>query len=151
MPYAKTVWKDRAVQFPNRFIKSEETGDQVTLIQSPGTITQVGTPINAAVLNKLEQGVADSLPKGTDNTEIANLFTLINEVDTRSVFITRTNDVISKIEEKNGSSVIRTTIINRTNGLISSVVQIAGEKTVTYSINRDPITFSIISVTKNVV
>lgn len=67
MAYSKTTWLDRAVEFVNRYTKSGETSTEVTLVQSPGTITQAGTPLNATNLNKLEQGVADALPK--DGTE----------------------------------------------------------------------------------
>lgn len=60
MAYTKTNWQDRAVETPNKYTKSGETSTEVTLVQAPGTITQAGTPINAANLNKLEQGVEDA-------------------------------------------------------------------------------------------
>ncbi|CAH1230659.1 hypothetical protein PAECIP111891_06713 [Paenibacillus allorhizoplanae] len=60
MAYTKTTWLDRAVQFASRYTKSGETSTEVTLTASPGTVTQAGTPANAANLNKLEQGVADA-------------------------------------------------------------------------------------------
>lgn len=60
MAYTKTTWTDRIVQFAMRFTKSGETSTSVTLTSDPGTVTQAGTPINAANLNKLEQGVQDA-------------------------------------------------------------------------------------------
>lgn len=54
MGYNKTIWKDRAVQFPNRYAKSGETSGEVTLVSSPGTVTEAGTALNAGNLNKLE-------------------------------------------------------------------------------------------------
>ncbi|QYR20795.1 hypothetical protein KZ483_24045 [Paenibacillus sp. sptzw28] len=63
MAYTKTNWLDRAVQFVNRFTKSNETSTSVTLTADPGTVTQAGTPINASNLNKMEQGIFDAHDK----------------------------------------------------------------------------------------
>lgn len=60
MAYTKTTWKDRLVEFANRFAKSNETATSVTLTPDPGTITEAGTPLSAANLNKIEQGIADA-------------------------------------------------------------------------------------------
>lgn len=60
MSYSKNVHTDRAVQYPTRYAKSGETTSGVTLSADPGTITQPGTPVNASVLNHLEQGVYDA-------------------------------------------------------------------------------------------
>ncbi|WP_066316983.1 hypothetical protein [Bacillus sp. FJAT-29814] len=54
MPYTKTNWVDRVVQYPNRFTRTEAGGFD-TLIPAPGTVTQAGTPINAAALNNIEK------------------------------------------------------------------------------------------------
>ncbi|MFD2659511.1 hypothetical protein, partial [Paenibacillus thailandensis] len=60
MAYTKTNWQDRVVEFPNRYAKSDETASEITLTQSPGTVTQAGTPLNAGNMNKIEQGIADA-------------------------------------------------------------------------------------------
>lgn len=60
MAYSKTSWTDREVQFPNRYVKSGESSGNVTLVNDPGTITKVGTPINAGNMNKIEQALADA-------------------------------------------------------------------------------------------
>lgn len=60
MAYEKTTWVDRLVQFPRRFKKSLEAGDSVTLTPDPGTITEPGTMVSAAAMNKIEQGIADA-------------------------------------------------------------------------------------------
>jgi hypothetical protein len=60
MAYTKTTWTDRAVQFPGRYLKSGETTGAVTLVESPGTITQAGTPVNAANMNNIETGLSDA-------------------------------------------------------------------------------------------
>lgn len=66
MPYSKTTWVDRVVQYPNRYSKSGETSTEVTLVQSAGTVTASGTPVNAANLNKIEDGIANALEKTGD-------------------------------------------------------------------------------------
>lgn len=62
MPYTKTSWADRSVQYPQRFTRTSD-GTYDTLVPAPGTITQSGTPITAAILNNLEtqydQAMAD--------------------------------------------------------------------------------------------
>jgi len=55
--YTKTNWVDRSVQFPRRFKKSLEDTTSVTLTPDPGTVTDDGTPVNAANLNKIENGL----------------------------------------------------------------------------------------------
>ena len=57
MSYSTTIWQDRIVQYPNRYTKTQETSSQVTLALNPGTVTQNGTPVNAANLNNIEQGI----------------------------------------------------------------------------------------------
>ena len=59
MAYTKTNWLDRQVQYPNRYTKSGDTATEVTLTPDPGTVTAEGTPISAANMNKIEQGIAD--------------------------------------------------------------------------------------------
>lgn len=56
MPYTKTNWVDRSVQYPNRFTRTTAGGFD-TLTPAPGTITAAGTPITANALNNLENGV----------------------------------------------------------------------------------------------
>lgn len=56
MEYVKTEWKDRVVQYLNRY--QDQDGNLVTLTQQPGQIAQTGTPVNAENLNKIEDGIA---------------------------------------------------------------------------------------------
>jgi len=58
--YITTQWKDRNVEFPNRFTKSSETTSSVTLTASPGTVTETGTPISSTQMNRMEQGIFDA-------------------------------------------------------------------------------------------
>jgi hypothetical protein len=60
VPYNKTTWQDRLVQFPNRFVLTDNGDGTYTLVPAPGTITQIGTPLSASNLNKIEQGIADA-------------------------------------------------------------------------------------------
>ncbi|WEK53314.1 MAG: hypothetical protein P0Y55_12025 [Candidatus Cohnella colombiensis] len=67
MAYSKTTWFDRIVQFANRYTKSGETSSEVTLVQFTGTVTQAGTVASAALMNKIEQGIADAHTMIDDN------------------------------------------------------------------------------------
>ena len=57
MAYIKTTWKDRLVERPNTFEVQENPDGTITLIPTHGTVTQAGTPVNAANLNKIEDGI----------------------------------------------------------------------------------------------
>lgn len=57
MSYSKTTWKDRNVQYPNRFTKTDNADGTVTLNVAQGSIVEEGTPVNAANLNNIELGV----------------------------------------------------------------------------------------------
>jgi hypothetical protein len=48
MAYIKTTWADRQIQYPGRFTRTSD-GTYDTLTPAPGTITQSGTPITAAL------------------------------------------------------------------------------------------------------
>ncbi|MDR6883107.1 hypothetical protein [Bacillus sp. 3255] len=56
MAYSPRVWLDRAVQFANRY--RDQNNNQITLTADPGTVTQAGTPVNAANLNQMENAIA---------------------------------------------------------------------------------------------
>jgi hypothetical protein len=56
-----------------------------TITQSGGTVTAAGTPVNAAVLNKMEQGIADALPKDgsqsmTGSLKLTNGFAMMSKL-----------------------------------------------------------------------
>ena len=57
MSYVTTTWQDRIVEFPNRYTKTNETTNEVTLALNPGSVTQAGTAVNAGNLNNMEQGI----------------------------------------------------------------------------------------------
>lgn len=57
MAYTKTVWKDRVIQRPNTFNLQNNADGTITLIPVPGTVTEAGTLVNAANLNKIEGAI----------------------------------------------------------------------------------------------
>jgi hypothetical protein len=63
MAYTPTTWKDRAVEKPRTYTMQENGDGTVTLIPTPGTVYEGGTPVNAGNLNHIEQGIAAALPK----------------------------------------------------------------------------------------
>ena len=57
MAYEPTIWKDRVVEKPRTFNIINNPDGTVTLVPAPGVVVEEGTPVNAANLNKLEQGL----------------------------------------------------------------------------------------------
>ncbi|MGF7050422.1 hypothetical protein J2T13_004960 [Paenibacillus sp. DS2015] len=75
MAYQKTTWIDRLVQFPRRFTKTLEGANVVTLTPDPGTITELGTFVSAAVMNNMELGIENAdaaATKARDDLVLAN-------------------------------------------------------------------------------
>lgn len=64
MSYTPTEWKDRVVEKPRTFNMQNNPDGTVTLTPAPGTVVQEGTPVNAANLNKIEQGFVSHLADG---------------------------------------------------------------------------------------
>lgn len=78
MSYTPTEWKDRVVEKPRTFNMQNNPDGTVTLTPAPGTVVQEGTPVNAANLNKIEQGFVSHLAdyvsfKDRTNMNILNL------------------------------------------------------------------------------
>lgn len=59
MAYQKTVWKDQNVENPRTYVERDNGDGTVTLLDAFGTVTELGTPVNAANMNKIENGIAD--------------------------------------------------------------------------------------------
>lgn len=55
--YVKTVWKDRKVEYPNRYTNQDD--EVVTLVRAPGEIQEEGTKVNAEKLNNIEDGIQE--------------------------------------------------------------------------------------------
>lgn len=59
MAYQKTVWKDQDVENPRTYVMRDNGDDTVTLLDAFGTVTELGTPVNAANMNKIENGIEE--------------------------------------------------------------------------------------------
>ncbi|AIQ69226.1 hypothetical protein [Paenibacillus graminis] len=57
MAYNRTTWEDREVETPRTYTLENNPDGTVTLVSAEGTILAAGTPLNAANLNNLENGV----------------------------------------------------------------------------------------------
>ncbi len=55
--YAKAYWKDRVVQRPRTYTRVVNDDGSWTFSDAPGTITEPGTAISAANLNRIEEGL----------------------------------------------------------------------------------------------
>lgn len=60
MAYEKTEWKDRKVENPRTFSVRDNEDGTITLLEVPGEITEVGTPVNAENMNKIENGIVQN-------------------------------------------------------------------------------------------
>lgn len=149
MAYSKTTWTDRVSQFPNRYTKQNENSTTVELIADEGVVTEQGTFVNASLMNKIEQGIADSIPLGANNAEIALVKSLIQPTHTRSVELVYTSGVLTSVLEKDGSTTLKTTTLNYTSGTLTSVVEVCGGTTTTTTLNYTSGTLT--SVTRAVV
>lgn len=73
MSYQPTVWKDRVVEKPRTFDVTNNPDGSITLEPKPGTVLQEGTPVNAANMNKLEQGLAAHTAEEATETELGHI------------------------------------------------------------------------------
>lgn len=54
MAYNKTNWQDHSVENPNRYRIVENGDGSVEILREHGNVLQLGTPVNASNLNKIE-------------------------------------------------------------------------------------------------
>lgn len=59
MAYQKTVWVDQNVENPRTYVMRDNGNGTTTLLDAFGAVTELGTPVNAANMNKIENGIAD--------------------------------------------------------------------------------------------
>jgi hypothetical protein len=57
MAFTKQTVVDRQVQYPGRYLLTLVSGSTYDLTAVPGTITQGGTPVNAALLQPIEDNL----------------------------------------------------------------------------------------------
>lgn len=68
MAYTKTEWKDQNVENPRTYSVRDNGDSTVTLIDAFGTVTELGTPVNAENMNKIENGIANAVDKDSNQT-----------------------------------------------------------------------------------
>lgn len=68
MAYTKTEWKDQNVENPRTYSVRDNGDSTVTLMEAFGTVTELGTPVNAENMNKIEDGIANAVDKDSDQT-----------------------------------------------------------------------------------
>ena len=68
MAYTKTEWKDQNVENPRTYSVRDNGDSTVTLMDAFGTVTELGTPVNAENMNKIENGIANAVDKDSNQT-----------------------------------------------------------------------------------
>ena len=68
MAYTKTEWKDQNVENPRTYSVRDNGDSTVTLMDALGTVTELGTPVNAENMNKIENGIANAVDKDSNQT-----------------------------------------------------------------------------------
>ena len=87
MAYKKTLWKDRVVEKPNTYRSVENPDGTITLYPITGQVIEKGTPVSAANLNKIENGIVEL------NEQLEHMITLklLMDIDSTNY---RINDFI---------------------------------------------------------
>ena len=57
MVYKKTLWKDQNVERPKTYEMTQNEDGSYALIDSFGEVIELGTPVNAANMNNIENGI----------------------------------------------------------------------------------------------
>ena len=73
MSYEPINWKDRIVEKPRTYYIQNNPDGTITLIPAPGTVVQEGTPVNAANLNKMEQGLVTHKAEKATETKLGHV------------------------------------------------------------------------------
>lgn len=60
MAYVKNIWVDQEVERPKTYEVTNNQDGSVTLTDSFGLVTELGTPVNAVNMNHIEDGLADT-------------------------------------------------------------------------------------------
>ena len=68
MAYTKTEWKDQNVENPRTYSVRDNGDSTVTLMDAFGTVTELGTQVNAENMNKIENGIANAVDKDSNQT-----------------------------------------------------------------------------------
>lgn len=85
MSYIKQTWIDRLTEFYRRFSAVEDASGNVQLTDEPGIITDEGSPISAARLNHMEDGIEGAHNDIGSRTYTENNYVTDNESVTDSI------------------------------------------------------------------
>lgn len=72
MAYIPNEWKDQVVQRPKTYQMNNNDDGSVTLIDSFGLVTELGTPVNEDYMNHIEQGIAGTGVRKYNTSETFN-------------------------------------------------------------------------------
>ncbi|WP_374711543.1 hypothetical protein [Symbiobacterium terraclitae] len=93
------------------------------------------------------QTFAAGIQDGDGNQDVSLVYSVQHQVHTRATVLTYENGRLTKVEEKDGSTVVKTTTLTYENGRLSSVVETAGGVSRTSTLNYDA-SGNLISVTR---
>jgi hypothetical protein len=99
LSYTPTEWQDRIVEKPRTYHVQNNPDGTITLIPAPGTVVQEGTPVNAANLNKLEQGLVAHLADIASKTKFGHV-KLSSAVDSTSEDLAATPKAVKTAYDK---------------------------------------------------
>ncbi|MFY9423037.1 MAG: hypothetical protein WAP91_08620, partial [Bacilli bacterium] len=114
MTYEPIGFKNKVVERPRTYFLQENPDGSFTLIPAPGEVYEEGTPLNAANLNKLEQGLVTHQAEKATETKLGHvkaktkedgtLASLINILNDNNVYnaILTTKDITKILEKSDG-------------------------------------------------
>lgn len=106
MAYVEQIWKDRQVQYPNRYV--DQNGNILYLTRSPGTITENGSLFNAEKMNHIEEGIKEidnNMIYFTESTTLndlvikSNLLGNNSKIDASEIAIINSDNSVKKLDE----------------------------------------------------
>jgi hypothetical protein len=97
--------------------------------------------VTRANYNALIDAIDANVPSlGTSDQSVNLTKSLTQQIDGRTIVLTynATSGKLEKVEEKDGTTVVKTTTLNYDgSGVLQTVSEVAGGKTVTNTLNRD--------------
>ena len=106
MAYVEQIWKDRQVQYPNRYV--DQNGNILYLTRSPGTITENGSLFNAEKMNHIEEGIKEidnNMIYFTESTTLndlvikSNLLGNNSKIDASEIAIINSDNIVKDLDD----------------------------------------------------
>lgn len=130
MAYTKTEWKDQVVENPRTYSMRDNGDDTVTLLDAFGTVTELGTPVNAANMNHIEDGIA--AVEALANTKQAPITGGATTITSSN--LTANRALVSNSSGKVGVSAVTSTELGYLDGVTSAIqTQLNGKLTANIS------------------